>query len=719
MGLLEPEVRHPELPAERRRGVLDTGARVIDEDAPHQLRPTATRDARVSIRSVYVELVLPANSTANACVTRPKIAPFDASSRSPGCAEGRRNGPAVHSKVRRISGLTMPDSDGAPLQPLKILLLRPQRTRSDHVIAQLEDAGFQVEADIVASSEAFKERLRSGRYDLAIDGLQLATAFEMLEQQRRQADEAAQEAAGKVQAMIETCPLAILSLDLEGRVRMWNRGAERIFGWRAEEVLGRELPTVPLEEREEYLRLLESRFHGAAHVGVEVRRRRKDGGTVDASLWTVPLRDAQGAVKANVAILADITAARSSEREYHELAAREEKARAEISAERRFRELLEAAPDAILEVDVSGRIVLVNAAAEKLSGYSRTELLGQPMEILTPEELRALHAGHRADYWSHPVTRSMGSGLDLHLQCKDGARVPVEISLSPVNYEGEMRVTAIIRDMTERRRAERRIREMHNEFTAELTEANRQLELRNREVERADRLKTEFVASMSHELRTPLHTIIGFAELLTEELEGPLNDKQKRFAAYIHRDSLHLLELINDILDLSRIEAGRLDLRPEVFDAPDAIEEVLATIRPQALTKSLTLEAAVPAGIALRADRLRFKEVLYNLLSNAVKFTREGGRILINARVEDGVGQISVSDTGVGIPETEQTSVFDKFYQAGSTTRGLKEGTGLGLAIAKELVEAHGGRILLESEPDKGSRFTFTMPLGKLAEAGQ
>jgi PAS domain S-box-containing protein len=613
----------------------------------------------------------------------------------------------------------MPDFDTAPRQPLRILLLRPRGAGADHIIAQLEDAGFQVEAEIVASQEVFEERLRSGRFDLAINGLQLATTSQMIEQQRRRADEAALEAAGRVQAMLETCPLAIMSLDPDGKVVMWNRGAEQIFGWRAEEVLGRELPTVPPSEREEYRRLLESQFHGATHAGVEVRRQHTDGSVVDASLWTAPLRNADGAISGNVAILADITAAHAAERKYRELAAQEEKARAQIRAERRFRELLEAAPDAILEVDASGSIVLVNAAAERLSGYSRTELLGRPMEILTPEELRGRHAAHRAAYWAHPAVRSMGSGLDLHLQCKDGGRVPVEISLSPVNYEGEMRVTAIIRDITERQRAERQMREMQDDFTAELTEANRQLEMRNREVERANRLKTEFVASMSHELRTPLHTIIGFAELLAEELEGPLNEKQKRFAAYIHKDSLHLLELINDILDLSRIEAGRLDLRLGAFDMLEAVEEVMATIRPQAVAKSLDLEAGAPDQIALHADRLRFKEVLYNLLSNAVKFTHEGGQIRVEAALEDGVAEISVSDTGVGIPVAEQAPVFDKFYQAGSTTRGLKEGTGLGLAIAKQLVEAHGGRIWLLSEPDKGSRFAFTMPLEKSAEDGQ
>jgi len=223
---------------------------------------------------------------------------------------------------------------------------------------------------------------------------------------------------------------------------------------------------------------------------------------------------------------------------------------------------------------------------------------------------------------------------------------------------------------------------------------------------------------MSHELRTPLHTIIGFTELLAEGIEGPLNEKQNRFVHHIHRDSLHLLELINDILDLSRIEAGRLDLRPEVFALTAAIEEVMATIRPQAVANLLRLEGPFVPEIALRADRVRFKEVLYNLLSNAVKFTPEGGEVRVEGTIRDKAVEISVIDSGMGIPTVEQGAVFDKFHQVGATTRGLKEGTGLGLAIAKQLVEAHGGRIWLSSEVGKGSRFSFTMPLEEESEAG-
>ena len=219
----------------------------------------------------------------------------------------------------------------------------------------------------------------------------------------------------------------------------------------------------------------------------------------------------------------------------------------------RFRELLEAAPDAIIEVDPSGKIVLLNTMTEKIFGYERGELLGQPLEILIPEELRAAHVHNRTAYRTQPLTRPMGTGLALQGRRKDGTCFPVEISLSPVKSADGFSVTAIIRDTTERKRAEDQLRAVQEQFT-------RELQLRTEAVQRADRLKSEFLGSMSHELRTPLHTIIGFSDLLSEELKGPLNEDQKKFVAHIQRDSRHLLEIINQILDLSKIEAGQRSL---------------------------------------------------------------------------------------------------------------------------------------------------------------
>jgi PAS domain S-box-containing protein len=349
-------------------------------------------------------------------------------------------------------------------------------------------------------------------------------------------------------------------------------------------------------------------------------------------------------------------------------------------------------------------------------GYARAELMDRPVDLLVPQALRSQHHTHRSDYWSHPTTRPMGSGLELLAERKNGVTFPVEISLSPTHYKDGFRVTAIIRDISTRRASEQKLREIRELHTQELATANAQLELRNREVERANRLKSEFLASMSHELRTPLHTIIGFAELLAEKLEGPLNPKQERFVNHIHRDSLHLLELINDILDLSKIEAGRLEIHPLLFDFEAALGEVLATVRHQAMAKSIALETHGVPALEIEADRVRVKEMLYNLLSNAVKFTPEQGiiRVQVSARTDDsGLGQIevSVADTGIGIPPEEHTSIFDAFHQVGSTTRGIREGTGLGLAITKRLIEQHGGTIWVESAPGHGSRFTFTLPL--------
>jgi CheY-like chemotaxis protein/anti-sigma regulatory factor (Ser/Thr protein kinase) len=250
--------------------------------------------------------------------------------------------------------------------------------------------------------------------------------------------------------------------------------------------------------------------------------------------------------------------------------------------------------------------------------------------------------------------------------------------------------------------------------------ANIQLEQRNREVERANRLKSEFLASMSHELRTPLHTIIGFSELLAEGVEGPLNDKQSRFVRHVHQDALHLLELINDVLDLSKIEAGRLELQLEAFDSLDVINDALGAIHPMAEAKQIVVSNRTKGPLPVFADRVRFREILNNLLSNAVKFTPEKGTVWIEREpAPEDVVCFSVGDTGIGIAPEDQDAVFDTFRQVGSTTRGVREGTGLGLAIVKRLVEMHGGEIRVESEKGKGSRFSFTIPVTRAVKADQ
>jgi len=259
---------------------------------------------------------------------------------------------------------------------------------------------------------------------------------------------------------------------------------------------------------------------------------------------------------------------------------------------------------------------------------------------------------------------------------------------------------ALVQEITERKLAEKEVRRLNEELAS-----------RNEKIQDADRLKSEFLSNMSHELRTPLHTIIGFSELLTEELKGPLNDNQKRFLDHIRMDSDHLLTLINDLLDLSKIEAGRLHLQRERLDLADVLQEALSSIGPACATKGIDLTTSVDLPGPLNADRIRLKQILYNLLSNALKFTPEGGRIWVEVKAIEGLAHITVSDSGIGIPQLEHEAVFDKFHQVGATASGQRQGTGLGLPITKRLVEEHGGSIRLESEPGVGSRFTFTIPL--------
>jgi PAS domain S-box-containing protein len=373
-------------------------------------------------------------------------------------------------------------------------------------------------------------------------------------------------------------------------------------------------------------------------------------------------------------------------------------------AESRLGELLESAPDAILQLDREGRIVLLNRMAEQLFGYGREEMLGLTVEALVPSAVRGVHKRYRDHYHDHPVTRPMGSAMKLEARRKDSTHFPVEISLSSVKSGDEFRVTAIIRDVTERRQMEEQLRLIESKYV-------RELELRNRETEQANRLKTEFLGNMSHELRSPLHTVIGFAELLAEESQGPLNDRQKGFVTFIHKDSLHLLDVINDLLDLSKIEAGRMELRLEALDAGAVIEEVLSSVRPRAAAKSLEIGFDIPIATPILADRLRLKQILHNLLANAIKFTPRRGSVRVAAAPCAGYAEISVSDTGIGISEEQQQAVFDQFYQVRAGTQDGQEGTGLGLAITKRLVEQHRGSIRLRSEPGKGTCFTFTLPL--------
>ena len=240
----------------------------------------------------------------------------------------------------------------------------------------------------------------------------------------------------------------------------------------------------------------------------------------------------------------------------------------------------------------------------------------------------------------------------------------------------------------------------------------REIEEKSQQIEAANRHKSEFLANMSHELRTPLNAIIGFSEVLQEKLFGELNEKQAEYTDDILSSGRHLLSLINEILDLSKVEAGRMELELAAFDLPLAIDNARTFVRERATRHGIALDVTVDKRLGeIVGDERKIKQILLNLLSNAVKFTPEGGRIGIEARQADGVVEISVSDTGVGIAPEDQPKIFEEFRQVGSDYAHKTEGTGLGLTLAKKFVELHGGKIWVESEVGKGSKFTFTLPI--------
>jgi protein-histidine pros-kinase len=360
-----------------------------------------------------------------------------------------------------------------------------------------------------------------------------------------------------------------------------------------------------------------------------------------------------------------------------------------------FRALWEAAPDAMVIVDQSGQIVLVNSQTEKLFGFSREELLGKVIEFLIPERFHSKHAGHRDGYSDDPQVGPMEAGLQLFGLRKLGTEFPIEISSSPLQTDHGLLVTSAIRDISGRRQTERALQD------------------KNAELERANQARDSFFASMSHELRAPLNGIIGFAEFLADGKPGAVNPKQKEYLEDILNSGHHLLHLINDILDILKIRAGKLELTPETFLLGDAILEVRAGVRPIAQHKHIEVSVKVAAGLhAVTLDEQRFKQILYKLLSNALKFTDDAGEVCIAAEFEGTEHfRLSVQDSGIGIKPDDIELLFQEFEQLETGADRRCGGTGLSLALTRKIVEMQGGAICVASEVGKGSTFTVILPI--------
>ncbi|AFV25272.1 PAS/PAC sensor signal transduction histidine kinase [Methanolobus psychrophilus R15] len=231
--------------------------------------------------------------------------------------------------------------------------------------------------------------------------------------------------------------------------------------------------------------------------------------------------------------------------------------------------------------------------------------------------------------------------------------------------------------------------------------------------EESNKIKSEFIANMSHELRTPLNSILGFSQILNEKMFGDLNEKQMRYVSNILNSGTHLLDLINDILDISKIESGNMEYAPEIIDIKEVMDEIIVLTEPLVKEKNIDFEVSSEfERLEINADKMKIKQIIFNLLSNAIKFTPKNGKVWFDSKIMTGTVQISISDNGIGIPLEEQKAIFEPFKQVNSSANRTHGGTGLGLAIVKYYVEMHSGEIHVESEVGKGSTFTFTIPIG-------
>jgi PAS domain S-box-containing protein len=461
-------------------------------------------------------------------------------------------------------------------------------------------------------------------------------------------------------AAVQSSNLAFLTTNKSGTITAWNPGAEQLFGYSAEEAIGQDIDTLaPPRESEEPAEMREKLCSGERIEDLPTVRLAKGGRPVHVKFDISPMHAPDGELIGSSAIVRDVTDQKL--------------------AEELFKSAVEACPSGMMIVDRSGQMVMVNSEVEHLFGYRREELIGQSVERLVPTDLRERHAKERMEFNKEAQPRRAGQGRELVGMRKDGSEFPVEVGLNPIHIRDGLLILGVVVDISERKRAER--------------------------------LKDEFVSTVSHELRTPLTSITASLGLLTAGGAGRLPEPAMRLVTIAHKNGQRLVRLVNDILDIEKIESGKMAFHMKPLDVRTAIDQAIEAnyAYAQDFGVRVRLSAELPVG-EVWADPDRLAQVVTNLLSNAVKFSPRGEEVVIAiARAENTV-RIAVRDHGPGIPDDFRSRIFDKFAQADASDTRQKGGSGLGLSIVKQIVDRLDGKVGFESAAGHGTLFYVELP---------
>lgn len=458
--------------------------------------------------------------------------------------------------------------------------------------------------------------------------------------------------------ILENITESVIVTDLTGTIIYWNKGAQALFGYSSEEVLGKTpaLLYPDIDERQ-LARDLQQVLQGQDYVG-KWKGRRKDATRVWVAIKTTLLRNAAAEVVGFLGVASDITAGKEA---------------GEIR--RRLAAIVESSDDAIVGKTLDGIITSWNAAAERLFGYSPQEAIGKHITLIIPVEL------YREE---EEIIAKLRQGIRIqHYETvrlrKDGTRIEVSLSISPVKDETDKIIGAakIARDISERRELERR--------------------------------KDEFISMASHELKTPVTALKGFTQVLQRRFQSRHDAESVRFLARMDAQINKLTTLIGDMLDLSKMRNGQLEYRMERFDLAELVREIVENVQETTQTHHLLLEKAVE--VQVYGDRDRIGQVLINLLTNAIKYSPSAERIMVRMAVHEGSALVSVQDFGIGISQSYQESIFQRYYQVNEPAEKTYPGLGIGLYIARQIIERHQGRLWVQSRKGEGSIFRFSLPL--------